>query len=209
MAKLIYKDDERTIHLVHGCLEIVTGGRKCPVSPRIDNMPNPVAPPAKNAAALKKAGKNPADYDAYKLHRDVYLTMPKFVTPAILAARDEYRAELDAIRNDPANIERNKISAMYAKAEKHINYPGDYYGILAEADAALKAWQAKYPVAAAREKAATLRAKADHQDSLATGALVYDADGWLTADDQERRAAEFKAKAAELRAEADKIEGNL
>lgn len=209
MIKLIYKDDERTVNLVHGCLEIVTGGRKCPVSPHINDMPNPVNPTGKHLAALKKAGKNPADYDSYRLHRDIYLTMPKVVTPAILAARDEYRAELDAIRNDPANIERNRIEGLYAKAEKHINYPGDYYGILAEADAALKAWQAKYPAAAAREKAAILRAKADHQDSLAKGALVYDADGWLSAEDQERRAAEFKAEAAKLRAEADRLEGNL
>lgn len=81
--------------------------------------------------------------------------------------------------------------------------------MLAEADIALKAWREKYPAAAAREQVATLHSKADHHDSLAAGALVYDADGWLSTEEQERRAAGYKVKAAELRAEADKITGRL
>ncbi len=208
MDKVIYKDDERTITLVHGCLDICTNGRQAPISPELSTLPNPIAPPAKQIAMLRQIGKDPADYDAYRmpLAKDLYLLVPNKVTPSLLDARDEYRAEINAIRNDPANVERRRIDAMYAKAERLVDYPGEYYGLLADAEAALKAWTAKYPAAAAKERANDLRAKADRQDSLAAGALVYDADGWLSSEEQERRAAEFKVRAAELRAEADRIQ---
>lgn len=67
MDKLIYKDDQRTISLVSGCLEIYSGGKKFPANPRLDDMPNPVKPTGKHLTALKKAGKNPADYGSYLL----------------------------------------------------------------------------------------------------------------------------------------------
>lgn len=205
MSKVIYQDNERIIRQVDGALKIESNGKQAPVHPDLYALPDPVAPTGKYADALRKAGKNPADYDAYIIN-GLPILMPKTVTPALLAARDEYRAEVDAIRNDPANMERRKIAAMYVKAERLRDYPGEYYGMLAEADAALRAWREKYPKAAARERAEGLRAKADEQDRLAKGALVYDADGLLSHEDQERRAAEFRAKAAALRAEAEKVE---
>jgi hypothetical protein len=205
MDKTIYQDNERTISVVDGILVIMSNGKQAPIRPSLYDLPNPVAPAGKYLEALKNAGKNPADYDAYFIG-GLPILMHKSVTPALLAARDEYRAEVNAIRNDPANVERRRIAAMYAKARRHEDYPGEYYAMLADADAALMAWREKYPKAAARERAEDLRAKADRQESLAKGALVYDADGLYSTEDQERRAAEFRAKAAELRAEAAKIE---
>jgi hypothetical protein len=208
MTKTIYKDNERTISVRDGYLEIFSNGKHAPVHLNLYDLPNPVAPTGEALDALRNAGKNPADYDAYMIGA-LPILMPTAVTPALLAARDEYRAEVDAIRNDPANVERRRIAAMYAKARRHEDYPGEYYAMLADADAALMAWREQYPKAAARERAEDLRAQADHQDELATGALVYDADGLYSNEDQERRAAEFRARAAELRAEAEKIEKEL
>lgn len=208
MTKTIYKDNERTISVRDGYLEIISNGKHAPVHPSLYDLPNPVAPMGKALDLLKQAGKNPADYDMYKIGA-LPILMPKTVAPALLAARDEYRAEVDAIRNDPANVERRRIDQMYAEAERRRDYPGEYYAMLAEADAALKAWREKYPRAAAKERAQELRAQADRQDMLAREALAYDADGILSNEEQERRAAEFRAKAAELRAEAEKIEREL
>lgn len=101
--------------------------------------------------------------------------------------------------------ERRRVTQMFRRAERLKDYPGDYFPALAEAEKALAAWGEKYPAAAREEDALHWEAKAGHEDEMASGALVYDADGWLSSDDQNRRSEEHKAKAAEYRQKAAEL----
>jgi hypothetical protein len=116
----------------------------------------------------------------------------------------ERRAYL-ATPEGKANQARIEVDRMFASAERLRNYPGEYFPAKMDAEDALKAWQAKYPDAARRERAARLRSQADHQRELATGALVYDCDGSFSSAYQQKRHEEFMAKAADLDAQAAEI----
>lgn len=63
--------------------------------------------------------------------------------------------------------------------------------------------------AAAKERAKNLKAKADHERSLAIGALTYDMDGWLNREEQQKRHDEFKANAMKMEREAENIIASL
>lgn len=110
-----------------------------------------------------------------------------------------------------ARKERKEIDRLYSISHKSLNYDTDDDNVMrgystgAKADAMLKSWREKYPKMAMLEDADNLDAKALKQDSLASGALIYDSDGWLSPDDQQRRHDEFKTEAAKLRTEAQTL----
>lgn len=134
---------------------------------------------------------------------------------------DEVRAEEEAERKAkydalPAKVraareERIAIDELYYRADRSLNHDTDEdnvsrgYRLQAEADRRIKAWRERYPYAAERERVNDLRAKADREDSLAVGALTYDADGWISPEEQQRRYDAGKAAATALRAEAEQL----
>jgi len=123
---------------------------------------------------------------------------------AAAAKRARYEAD------HPGAAERRAIEDAFAAANKLEHSPSEDnvwrpIQMRAEARQRLAAWRSQYPAEAAEEDAAELRTRADHEDSLASGALTYDADGSLSAEDQERRAAEHTAKAADYRRQANAL----
>jgi hypothetical protein len=122
-----------------------------------------------------------------------------------VAWADEYmvapKAELTA-----AQKARQAVDALFDEAERaeHASYYDPERIIKAQiaAKAALEEWQDAYPTEAKEEKRARLIAKAEHEESLASGALTYDADGWIDSVGQQKRHDEYMAKAAELRKQA-------
>lgn len=118
-------------------------------------------------------------------------------------AHAAYETECARIASLPVNVERRRIDALRAQAEciKDAD-PGRYFTLLHRADAAEQAWRAEYPDAATEERRERLRAQAEHERSLAVGALTYDADGWLSPEDQQRAHDEHIAKAEAIEAEA-------
>jgi len=95
-----------------------------------------------------------------------------------------------------------------AERELHRGNIEGHFRLRTEADQRLAAWRAKYPRAAAAEHAAELQSQADHAEQMAAGAMVYDCDGSLGQDDQEQRATNYRIKAANLRAEAERMSKN-
>lgn len=122
----------------------------------------------------------------------------------------EYAALPQEVRE--CREERIAIDRLFAAAHKSLNHDLDDNNVMrgyqqqAEANRRLDAWKKKYPREAELERAADLRAAADKQDDLASGALVYDCDGSFSPEYQQQRADTFRAKANALRAEAEKIE---
>jgi hypothetical protein len=110
----------------------------------------------------------------------------------------------------PAERELRAINNLFARSEAARHATDDdqmdrHFRLSCEAESRLKAWKAQYPAEAKLRRADALRDEAAHQESLAAGALTYDADGWIGSEEQEKRAAEYKAKAAELRGEACRL----
>jgi len=116
--------------------------------------------------------------------------------------RTDNRVRAKLAARTPAQIERDEIEGMYADAEDCRDYPGDYFRLLGRAKARLEAWKEQYPAAATEEHAQELRSAAEEKRSLASGALVYDADGSLDNAEQHRRHDEFVAEAEKLEREA-------
>lgn len=123
----------------------------------------------------------------------------------------ETEAEYNARMRPPVDAapewaERRAISALFAKAAR-LEYVDSnaYYHTLHEAEAALAAWQAKYPRAAAVERSESLRVAAEHERHLALGALTYDCDGSLSREDQDREHDRRMAVAADLDRQADAL----
>jgi hypothetical protein len=104
-----------------------------------------------------------------------------------------------------AQAERREVGRLFVKAEGLRDRPGSYFPALQAAEAALKAWQAHHPAEAAREEADRLRSAAAAKRRKAQGALVYDADGWHTANEQQRRHDELEAEALELERQAEEL----
>ena len=107
-----------------------------------------------------------------------------------------------------AREERLAIGELYCLSDRALNDDTDEdnvsrgYGLRAEADRRLAAWHIQYPAAATEERRASLLAQADHEDDMASGALIYDCDGSLSPADQRRRHDEYAAKATALRQQA-------
>jgi hypothetical protein len=122
---------------------------------------------------------------------------------------DDVRKEAIASLTD-AQRERSEISRLYAQANQAYHACDDsnimrYHQYKSDADARLKAWEEKYPKEARKEKADNLIAEAEKKESLAEGALYYDADGLLDAEARQKRHDEIMAEAKEIRAKAKKI----
>lgn len=151
-----------------------------------------------------------------KIPASMYTKIGTSPSGLIVRAEAEYLAEQRAARDQeqraydlahPGAAERREIDAMFAHAFARRDAADDsntmdYYRISAGASAKLKAWRVKYPAEAREEDAAELRAKADHQRSLAAGALAYDCDGSLDNAAQQKRHDEFLAQAVELEKQA-------
>ena len=69
-------------------------------------------------------------------------------------------------------------------------------------ESAIRKWREGYPADARKMDAAKLREQAAHKRDLATGALVYDADGWLNHEAQQQRHDKIMAEAEMLEAQA-------
>lgn len=125
---------------------------------------------------------------------------------AAKAAYDALPAEVRAARE-----EREAISNLYARADRSLNYDTDEdnvsrgYSLRAEADRRLAAWRVQYPHQAKEEERSILLAQAAKRRDLAAGALIYDADGWISPDEQQRRHDEIIREAEEIEAQAAKL----
>lgn len=121
----------------------------------------------------------------------------------------EYISQQRAART-PAQVERDRINGLYAKAYQRRDARDDcntmdYYRIKADADAALAKWRENYPVEAKAEHKAKLLADAGGLRDKAIGALTYDADGWLSREDQKKRHDEFITQAEAIEAKANNL----
>lgn len=105
----------------------------------------------------------------------------------------------------PAETERRRIWGLLAAADRRADYPEECIRLRMQADKALAAWREQYPVEAEQEKKKNLIGEAAHLESAAKDALVYDADGWLSAADQQARHDDYLAQAANLRAQAENL----
>lgn len=161
------------------------------------------------ASGLKAQGESPSDWFCVQGKNDCgevkLIVLPK-AARRIIEETASAKSQAREAAITPAQRERWEIEVLFQKAERLVDYPGSYHPALNAAEAALTAWREKYPEAAREEDRRNLLAQADKHDELAVGALVYDADGWLSASEQETRAAEFRAKAEKLRARAAALE---
>lgn len=139
-------------------------------------------------------------------HRAGRILLTTADVAAITAADAEYKGTVATERARPEVVERDRIAQMYAQAKSVTDE--DYSRALylrSAADAALAAWRIRYQDAAREEQRLVLHDKAEHERELATGALTYDADGWLTYEDQQHRHDEHMAKAANYDRQANEL----
>ena len=118
----------------------------------------------------------------------------------------EERERIRASRT-PAEIERDAIDTLYYRAEsvKDTEDDQEYYDLRIEAKNRFEKWKINYPEDWKKEQAHDLIHKAEHEESMAVGALTFDMDGSLSREDQHRRHDEFLAKAKKLRQEAEEL----
>ncbi|HEU4754300.1 MAG TPA: hypothetical protein VFU47_14415, partial [Armatimonadota bacterium] len=190
---IIYQDAQRTITR-HGDHLIITSVRG---EKHVTLASTTGALDGGQIKAVRQAGFEPAGWFAVMINKCVLAICPPETRPAIEKAQRDYKAEIEAIRNDPANVERRRISDLVERSRRAYNRGEWAESIQLEMDAeeALKAWEVRFPEAAKREERFDLLTRASELESKAVGALVYDADGWLSREDQEQRAAEFRAQA--------------
>lgn len=206
MAHEIYRDDKRYLAVSEGMLD-VNGKAKIRLEGlKIGRVTNP-----KTIAAIKAQGENPDDRFALP-YGPVQFALPNCCRAAVeQAIADESKRNDEACRiaSLPHNVERRRIDALYAVADRALNGsycdPGTGYGLQAQADAALEAWRLQYPDAAREEHRQQLIDEAGVLEHKAVGALTYDADGWLSADEQQRRHDDLMSQAAVKRVEAAKL----
>ena len=139
----------------------------------------------------------------------------RWLDAPIAEQQAEAKKECDALPNEAlpdeeqaAKEERAEISKLYVRSSQALNFDLDGenvsrgYSLRAKADRRLEAWRAKYPAEARKEESARLIAQAEHEEDLAAGALVYDADGWIGPEERQERHDDMMAKARMLRAGA-------
>jgi hypothetical protein len=207
MQMEIYKDEKRTISIGdHGALEI--NGRKNITIHMYTTQINDTVP-GKLAATLRKMGEDPADWYTLSMGK-IPVAFPRATKAVVEKAIADYKAAVDAERNRPEKIERRKIDAMYAEANRIANSGRDDnvstpIMLRMDADELLRKWRAKYEGAAKTEEKDNLIHKADHERSLAIGALTYDADGSINEDARQARHDEHIEKAQELESRAQNL----
>ena len=72
---------------------------------------------------------------------------------AIEAARRARQKAADVVAAQPVNAERSRVDAMFERAARRKDWPGEYFPLLSDAKAAFAAWRTKYPEASAAEDA--------------------------------------------------------
>lgn len=112
----------------------------------------------------------------------------------------------------PAQRDKIEIEKLYAQAERLENSDSEDnvsgpIRLRAQARKLQAKWEAKYAPEASKAKAESLREQARRERETAVGALTYDADGWLSAEDQQRRHDEHMTRAAQVEAQAAELEG--
>jgi hypothetical protein len=122
-------------------------------------------------------------------------------------AADRLEHEQWKANRTPADLRREEIATLWAKVRRCDRSEDDveYDRLRFAAQDAESKFYAEFPEELKKDQAAELRAKADKARELASGALVYDADGWISSEEQERRAAEFRAEAAQYDLQADEL----
>lgn len=108
----------------------------------------------------------------------------------------------------PAELRRVELAAMWSNVERCDRSQDDveYDRLRFAAQSAQEKFHAEFPAELKADQVPQLRARAEHARHLASGAMTYDADGWLDAQEQERRAAKYRDEAAELDRQADDLE---
>jgi hypothetical protein len=204
---VIYRDDKRTLEMDdHG--RFIAKNAKgqslyCDLAAETTVLSDRL--PAGTEKVLRDRGDNPNGWYALMEGKHARAVLPPQSRQAMQLAIATAQAERRQVINDPAHVARRRISALFAKAHQLQDDPGRYFPVLIEAQAALKQWQEQYPGAANKERRHALLTDADELDQKASGALVYDADGSLSSDEQQRRHDAFKAQATAKRAEANQI----
>lgn len=206
--KELYKDKDRMIESDGRSIHLV--GRKEITIPTYKiSMSTSILPQV--AKQLSAMGENPANWYAIKDGAgNPVVVLPTATKTAILEAIQmgkDLDAENNRIANLPENKERRAIDDLYDRADRleRSNSDDNVAGparLRAEARNRMAAWREKYEDAAKKEdrrnsldKAATLRQKA-------VGALVYDADGILSREEQQARHDELIRQAEEIERKA-------
>lgn len=129
----------------------------------------------------------------------------------LVIRQDEWLAQKVAALT-PAQKERRRITLLYAEADRRYHASdednvSDACRLRSEADRALGAWKVQYPEEARSEEAQRLREEAQRLRDKAAGAMTFDADGWLSSEDQKKRRDEFIARAVALEEQANQFQG--
>lgn len=208
----VYSDDKREATWEPGMLTIHSrvAGKDLPTIPmRCLVLETKIQTPTLDN--LCKMGQNPADYRVIYRFGQSDMIAPTDVAEAIYreATRleNEYRTECSRIADLPENKERRAIADLYNRADRIEQSDSEDNVMLpamlrAEARQKMEEWRSRYPEAARAEDAQRLMDKAADLRHKASGALVYDADGWINAEGRQQRHDDFIREAEELEAQA-------
>lgn len=123
---------------------------------------------------------------------------------------NEKKAERDRLYSLPENVERRKIDELFYEADKiersnrddNVSTP---MMLREKANRLLAEWNIKYPDAKNREESNRLKNKAKEKRRLANGALLYDADGSISREEQKTRHDNLIKEAENLENKADAL----
>ena len=201
-TQIIYQDETRIVEIENDVwVQITSSGKKLPRFLPECNYETNLSNEFKKA--LKANGHDPDKFA--KVKGPLNILAPIAVFEAIKKYLWDRKEENKQIENLPENKEYRQIMYLFYKAEKKINEPGEYFPMLIDAKSAMTAWREKYPEAARMIDKQELIDQAESQESLARRAFTYDADGWLSQEDQEKSAVHFRQKAQEMRKKAEQI----
>jgi outer membrane lipoprotein-sorting protein len=209
--KTIYKDNEREIVQDGETVTIYKGGKKIISSNYISLLSTTTQIMPALASALRKQGYDLSQYFYFRGF-DRPVVMPIACRAAVDNMLREYKAIIEQERNKPENVEWGKICELREKANRIANSDREdnvQTPILLrkDADELEKQWRIKYQGASREQDAQRLEEKADREEEIAKGALVYDADGWLSSSEQQKRHDGHMAQATEYRNQAKNLRG--
>ena len=200
----IYKDEKRTLTVEKGVLRVSSNAA---ITIYLSDASIGCAIPADYKTALAKKGEKPENYYVLLGYggKTVNACLPIITRDAVGKAIKEHKDSVEAMRNHPSAIARAKVSDLFRRAAGLIDDASDYYPALSRAQAAKAQWEKNYPAEAKKERKENLLADAESLKGKAIGALVYDADGSLTAADQQKNHDEWMAKANAKIEEANRL----
>lgn len=212
----IYKDEKRTITWSPGQVRIESPGKNLPTIP-VAHLICDQKIHRKTLAALKAAKLDSKNYRTIFRIGEADLVIPSEIAEVVYREarrlEREHRAECERVSNLPENVARRAVDGLLAMADRLERSGSDDnvsgpIRLRADARRKLAEWRERYPEAARAEDARDLRSRADALRSLAAGALVYDADGSLSAEYQQARHDELIKDAEALEAQANELEEN-